>query len=160
MEINYRSRKNNPIFNKVYQLWYNMNKRCHNKKNTDYKYYGAKGITVCEKWRTLDGFIDDVDKIKGFELESFLKGDLSLDKDYSGSNTYSLKTCEFINQKKNNKFKPTNQKTFIAISPKGEKYESNNQSEFAKKHSLLQPSISACLRGVNKQHRNWMFYYK
>jgi hypothetical protein len=160
MEISYRSRKGNPVFNKVYQLWYNMNCRCHNEKSVDYKYYGAKGIKVCDKWRRLDGFIDDVDKIKGFELEEFLGGKLSLDKDYSNSNVYSLESCEFIPREKNNKFKPTNQKSFIATSPAGKVFESNNQSEFAIEHNLIQPSISACLRGLYKQHRGWSFRYK
>ena len=160
MEIVYRSKKNNPTFKRVYQLWYNMNARCHNKKNADYKYYGAKGIIVCDKWRKLEGFIEDVDKIKGFDEGLFLAGELVLDKDYSKSKLYSLETCEFISKGKNNKYKPANQKTFLAISPNGEIFESNNQSEFAKTHNLIQPSISACLRGVNKQHRGWKFEYK
>ena len=159
MEIKNRSRSSNPVFNKVYQLWYNMNKRCHNEKSVDYKYYGAKGTYVCDKWRSLDGFIEDVDSIKGFDLELFLGGKLVLDKDYSGLNHYSLESCEFISKEKNNKNKPSNQKKFVATSPSGEKYVSNNQSEFAKTHNLVQPSISSCLRGVNKQHRNWIFKY-
>lgn len=37
---------------KLYNVWYEMLRRCHNEKSRDYKNYGAKGITVCEEWRT------------------------------------------------------------------------------------------------------------
>lgn len=33
-----------------YQLWLNMKGRCHNPRNKSYKYYGAKGVTVCDEW--------------------------------------------------------------------------------------------------------------
>jgi len=29
-----------------------MNNRCNNPNNKDYKYYGAKGIEVCPRWRS------------------------------------------------------------------------------------------------------------
>lgn len=32
-------------------IWDGMIQRCHNKKNKAYKNYGARGITVCDKWR-------------------------------------------------------------------------------------------------------------
>lgn len=32
-------------------VWRSMIARCHNKKNRSYRLYGAKGITVCDRWR-------------------------------------------------------------------------------------------------------------
>lgn len=34
-----------------YQTWSNMNDRCSNPNATGYQYYGAKGITVCDRWK-------------------------------------------------------------------------------------------------------------
>ncbi|KKL76300.1 hypothetical protein LCGC14_2046290 [marine sediment metagenome] len=34
-----------------YITWYNMIHRCYNGNNTGYKYYGERGITVCDRWR-------------------------------------------------------------------------------------------------------------
>lgn len=34
-----------------YPIWYAMIQRCHNPKNTAYKYYGTRGIYVCDRWR-------------------------------------------------------------------------------------------------------------
>lgn len=36
----------------IYHTWIAMKRRCANKNNSDYKYYGGKGIRVCEEWLT------------------------------------------------------------------------------------------------------------
>lgn len=36
---------------KEYNTWAQIKGRCHNPRNKDFPKYGAKGITVCEKWR-------------------------------------------------------------------------------------------------------------
>lgn len=35
----------------IYIRWQNMKARCHQPTNKDYRRYGAKGITVCDRWR-------------------------------------------------------------------------------------------------------------
>ena len=35
---------------RLFRIWCNMRQRCRNKNKPDYKYYGGKGITVCEEW--------------------------------------------------------------------------------------------------------------
>ncbi len=34
-----------------HRTWNAMLQRCHNPKSTSYRYYGAKGISVCLRWR-------------------------------------------------------------------------------------------------------------
>ena len=44
-----------------YRCWKGMNQRCHNPSNPLYRYYGAKGIVVCEQWRrSFVQFLSDV----------------------------------------------------------------------------------------------------
>lgn len=45
---------------KVYDTWANMIQRCHNKKCSGYKKYGAKGILVCPEWHTFENFYEDM----------------------------------------------------------------------------------------------------
>lgn len=45
---------------KIYKSWYAMLQRCGNPKNTRYKYYGARGIAVCERWRKFENFLADM----------------------------------------------------------------------------------------------------
>jgi len=37
-----------------------MNQRCSNPNATGYRYYGGRGITVCERWRTFEPFLADM----------------------------------------------------------------------------------------------------
>ena len=35
----------------TYKIWIYMIARCHNSKDTSFKWYGARGIYVCDRWR-------------------------------------------------------------------------------------------------------------
>jgi len=44
-----------------YKAWASMISRCYNPKCPSYKYYGAKGITVCDEWRnSYECFLKDM----------------------------------------------------------------------------------------------------
>lgn len=43
-----------------YDVWHAMKGRCLNSKHHAYKDYGGRGITVCEKWLTFEGFWEDM----------------------------------------------------------------------------------------------------
>jgi len=44
-----------------YHVWYDMIRRCNNPRSPNYKYYGARGITVCDRWRnSFQAFIEDM----------------------------------------------------------------------------------------------------
>lgn len=37
-----------------------MIQRCTNPKRPNYKHYGGRGITVCERWRVYSNFVEDM----------------------------------------------------------------------------------------------------
>lgn len=43
-----------------YNTWVNIRARCFNKKHKSYHDYGARGISVCERWLKFDDFIADI----------------------------------------------------------------------------------------------------
>lgn len=43
-----------------YTSWNHMMQRCYNPKNNMYEFYGAKGVTVCERWHEFKNFIEDM----------------------------------------------------------------------------------------------------
>lgn len=45
---------------KMYSLWRNMRTRCRSQSSASYKYYGARGISVCDRWGLFDNFLADV----------------------------------------------------------------------------------------------------
>lgn len=44
----------------LYKIWYDMIRRTTTDKSTDFKYYGGKGIRVCERWMVINNFIEDM----------------------------------------------------------------------------------------------------
>lgn len=45
---------------RTYYIWNAMRARCNNPKNKDYRYYGGRGIVVCEHWNKFEGFLQDM----------------------------------------------------------------------------------------------------
>ncbi|MCC6811362.1 MAG: hypothetical protein IT381_28290 [Deltaproteobacteria bacterium] len=48
-----------------YKVWHAMHERCTNKRNQQFKHYGARGITVCARWKDVHAFIKDVGRRPG-----------------------------------------------------------------------------------------------
>jgi len=53
-----------------YRVWVDMKTRCYNSNAHNYKYYGAKGVTICDRWfNSFDNFFEDMGKRpKGYTL--------------------------------------------------------------------------------------------
>ena len=43
-------------YTRVFRIWADIQQRCDNSNNKAYKYYGARGIVVCDEWKTFEGF--------------------------------------------------------------------------------------------------------
>lgn len=44
-----------------YRSWQGMKKRCYNPNASQYRYYGGRGITVCDRWRdSFESFLADM----------------------------------------------------------------------------------------------------
>lgn len=41
---------------RLFHCWWSMIERCENHKYRDYKYYGGRGIKVCEEWKEFEEF--------------------------------------------------------------------------------------------------------
>jgi hypothetical protein len=44
----------------TYWSWSGMLSRCRDPRNASFKSYGARGITVCERWRDFENFLADM----------------------------------------------------------------------------------------------------
>lgn len=74
----------------LYTTWVNMMARCYKPYMANYKYYGGKGITVCQEWHTFDNFIKDMGDKPGPEY--------SLDR-INGNEGYSKENCRWATHK-------------------------------------------------------------
>lgn len=43
-----------------YSSWASMHSRCNNPRMRTWKYYGGRGITVCDRWRDFAAFLEDM----------------------------------------------------------------------------------------------------
>ena len=52
-------------FHQHYHRWYNMVSRCTKPDYPSYRFYGGRGITVCEEWMTPENFYRHLDDVLG-----------------------------------------------------------------------------------------------
>lgn len=51
----------------LYRIWQQMRQRCLNPRHRWFQYYGARGITVCERWDDFAAFLADMGEKPGPE---------------------------------------------------------------------------------------------
>ncbi len=56
--IREKATKHDGSRSKLYGVWNMMRQRCCNPRNRDYKFYGARGISVCAEWLDFSNFRD------------------------------------------------------------------------------------------------------
>lgn len=55
---------------RTYEVWLSMRRRCDNKNNRAYPYYGGRGISVCAEWNNFANFLNDMGDIQdGLSLD-------------------------------------------------------------------------------------------
>ncbi len=65
-----RSRREGRQGTRTYYVWACMVQRCTNPRSKDWRLYGARGITVCERWRDFAAFLADMgEKPEGLSLD-------------------------------------------------------------------------------------------
>ncbi len=91
------NKKDHPL----YRRWKNMIDKCYKEKHKRYKFYGAKGVRVDERWHDFKNFVYDVDNhLKNGHL-LYEKGKWHLDKDVNGGKLYSLEKCVVLSPEEN-----------------------------------------------------------
>ena len=89
-----------------YKVWQQMLQRCTNPTNNSYHCYGARGIKVCEEWRTFEGFWKDM-------ADGYQKG-LTLDR-IDGTGNYEVANCEWISHSANSSKTSRNRTIMVTV---------------------------------------------
>lgn len=115
----------------LYTKWCSMRRRCEEKSCKSYKYYGAKGIKVCEEWKDPEKFFAWAESHgyeEGLEIDRIdVKGD------YCPENCRFITRIENANNKSNNRY----------VSYNGE---TKTLAEMCRKYNLTYNYISKLLR--------------
>ena len=148
-----------------YNIWYKMLERCYNPALYVYRSYGAKGVTVCDRWLCFSNFVEDVPEIDGYNKELFDSGVLFLDKDIKQPNIsnklYSKDTCTFVDFETNNLHRDNEHRKieFFGLSPDNELITIKGLKEFSRQKGIHRTRVAACLSNKARTTSGWRFSY-
>ena len=72
--------------------------RCYDNTNKDYRFYGAKGIKICDEW------LSDANNFQEWALNNGYNDELTIDR-IDSSKDYSPENCRWITKSENSRFK-------------------------------------------------------
>lgn len=78
----------------LYSVWATMITRCTNSKSKSFVWYGARGISICQKWRT------DFGSFKEWGTNSGYARGLQLDRKNNDGN-YGPRNCRWVTSSQN-----------------------------------------------------------
>lgn len=81
---------------RLYAIFSGMKQRCYNPDSQHYKWYGAKGITICEEWLGENGLQSFVE----WALNNGYEEHLSIDR-VNSNGSYSPQNCRWITLSEN-----------------------------------------------------------
>lgn len=80
---------------RLYGVWQTMRGRCFNSDDYHFRWYGAKGITVCQDW-------DNYPAFREWALSKGYRQGLTIERVNAGGN-YEPSNCEWITQSENSR---------------------------------------------------------
>lgn len=96
-----------------YSRWRSMLNRCKNKNVDCFKWYGGRGIKVCDRWSEYENFVLDMWKSYQYHLKKYGRKETTLDRINNDGN-YCKENCRWATIKQQSKNKRyNNQYTII-----------------------------------------------
>ena len=95
---------------KLYRIWCHMKSRCNNPNVSSYKWYGARGIKICEDWERFKPFMQ-------WALNNGYGDELSLDR-IDNDLGYTPENCRWVTMKQQQNNRRNNHKITIGIETK------------------------------------------
>ncbi len=85
---------------RIKNIYQGLIQRCYNQKDESYRWYGAKGIKVCEEW------INNPASFESWALKNGYKDNLTIDR-INSDKDYCPDNCRWVSMVDNSKYKST-----------------------------------------------------
>jgi len=85
---------------RLFNIWNHMRYRCKNTEHQNYKYYGAKGVYVCDEWNDYQAF-KDWSLANGYDETKEIDKDIICNKEKIEPKYYSPETCMWVTKLEN-----------------------------------------------------------
>ena len=90
---------------KLYYVWHGMKKRCNDKNNKGYKWYGGRGIKICDEW------LEDYIAFKNWAVSNGYEEGLTIDRINVDGN-YEPDNCRWVDMKTQQRNRRNNVKAY------------------------------------------------
>lgn len=86
----------------IYCEWRAMRTRCNNPNSISYKYYGARGIKVCDEWdKSFEAFYEYVSKLPDYGTPTYTLDRINNDGNYEPGNVrWASKRTQALNSRR------------------------------------------------------------
>ena len=133
-----------------YSIWRGMKDRCYSPTRPKYHLYGGKGIIVCDKWKTFEGFWED--------NKDAYRDDLTIDRKDSSGN-YEPDNVRWIPQAQNSS-ETTKRRPVIQMSKRYEPIKTWESAKYAADElGITAAHITAVCRGDRQTHGGYRWEY-
>ena len=93
---------------RLYNIWYDMKRRCYDTKNKRYKRYGGRGITVCDEWLNFQNFYN-------WAINNGYTRELTIDR-INNDEYYSPNNCRWVSWERQANNKSNNHTLTLTLS--------------------------------------------
>ena len=143
-----------PVEDFLYSTWKGIIGRCYTSSKDAYRYYGGKGVHVCDEWFNFDTFSTDVKLLEGWQGKLRDPEGYQLDKDAKGSGfRYSPTDCVWLSCSDNAAAKRDVE--YTVRHEDGSVESLTSPAAFIRERGLHQGNFSSMLRGVRPKAQGW-----
>lgn len=143
--------KHNLSHSRIYRIWADMKDRCYNANSRSYKWYGGKGVTVCDDWL-------DVKHFASWAMQNGYNDLMTIDR-IDSSKGYEPDNCRWVTRGENARLmcEAIAKNYWAKDLNAGKLYEFRIVKDFAEEHGFNPRIITAIYRGEHSPIDGWEF---